>query len=293
MVDDTAPVNPLLAGMKNVPGLSILLPTKGLLYKSGELSEAALESGEIHVHPMSAKDELMLKSPDLLMSGEAIRRVVKRCIPDVNEPLELFQPDMDAILVAIRLVTYGELLPIKVDNPYYNSKKKGSQQELEFQVNLKEQLQGGNYLSLSKDCVVDLEFEGPEGITKQKVTCQPIRFKMTLNLASDDLAMLPQDDAEKVLVFQKRMRTYEDLMLSMINDVDGISDREMIREWYENIPAGIFATLSERVEELSALGPKMITTLMDPISGKSWECTVPINPADFFATGPSSKTGEK
>ena len=72
MDDEKTPVNPLLAGIKNVPGLSVLLPTKALLYHHGEISEASKNSGEIHVYPMSAKDELMMKSPDLLMSGEAI-----------------------------------------------------------------------------------------------------------------------------------------------------------------------------------------------------------------------------
>jgi hypothetical protein len=287
MVENTTPVNPLLAGIKNIPGLSILLPTKGLLYKNQELSKGSLESGEVHVYPMSAKDELMLKSPDLLMSGEAVRRVIKRCVPDVNEPLELFQPDMDALIIAIRLVTYGELLPIRVDNPYYDNKKKGSQAELDFQVNLKNQLKEGKYLTLGKDCIAELKD------LDQKVTCQPIRFKMTIGITSDDLVSLPEDEEERKVVFQKRMNTIEDLMLSMISEINGISDRDMIKEWYENVPAGAFSILSDKVEELGSLGPKMTTTLMDPISKKTWECTIPIDPADFFAIGLDKKTGEK
>ena len=57
---------------------------------------------------------------------------MRRCVPDIKDPLEIFQTDMDAILIALRLVTYGEFLPIRVDNPYYNGTKKGSQAELNF-----------------------------------------------------------------------------------------------------------------------------------------------------------------
>ena len=53
MTEKSTTENPLIAGFKKIPGLSILLPTKALLYDSNQVRESVLESGEIHIHPMS------------------------------------------------------------------------------------------------------------------------------------------------------------------------------------------------------------------------------------------------
>ena len=278
------PVNPLLAGIKKLPGLSILLPTKGLLYTDGELDEKSLKSGEVHIHPMSAKDELVLKSPDLLINGEALRMVVTRCVPDVLKPLELFQADLDSILVGIRIATYGDNLGITVENPYFDENLKGSRKEMDYEIPLKPLLTNAKFLKDLEECKVELE-------TGQIATVQPLRFKTTLTLTEEDLMELPEDHEKRNAVFRRRMETFEEILLSMISNIDGISDKEMIKEWYQNVPAGIFAKLSEKAMELGQLGIKMETTLTDPITKKSWEASIPINPADFFGTGPSKKTG--
>jgi len=287
MGNETPNTNPLLAGIKNVPGLSIVLPTKALLYKHGELKESALKSGELHVFPMSAKDELVLKSPDLLINGEAITRVVTRCAPEVLKPLDLFQPDMDAILIALRISTYGEGLRIQVDNKYYDAKKKGSQEILEYTVNLKKLLTGGKALTSLSECVVKLE-------TGQKATIQPIRFDLGLQISQEDMDSLSEaDDEAKMEMFKKRMQTVEDVLLSMICEIDGISNREQIKEWFELVPAVIFKTISEKAEEMAVLGPLTEIEIKDPISDQKWKTTVPINPADFFAFGPNTETSKK
>ena len=79
--------NALLNKIK-LPGKRFRLPSLGLFYNDGELDDS-VENGEIEVFSMTALDEISLRSPEFLFSGEAIERVFKRCIPEVKKALRL------------------------------------------------------------------------------------------------------------------------------------------------------------------------------------------------------------
>ena len=51
------------------PKIYLRLPSKGKFYSPGSL--VMTESGELPVYAMTAKDELLIKTPDALLNGEA------------------------------------------------------------------------------------------------------------------------------------------------------------------------------------------------------------------------------
>ena len=65
--------NPLLSKL-NMPGATFKLPSCGLFYTSGEITPDVVD-GEVHVQPMTGYDELLLKSPDMLFSGQGVNKV--------------------------------------------------------------------------------------------------------------------------------------------------------------------------------------------------------------------------
>ena len=71
------------------------------------------ESGEYPVYAMTAKDEILFKTPDALLNGQATVDVIQSCMPNVKDAWKAPSIDMDAMLVAIRMASYGELLPMK------------------------------------------------------------------------------------------------------------------------------------------------------------------------------------
>ena len=97
--------NSLIAGLK-LPGRIFQLPSRGLFYKNGELSNT-IKEGEIHVRSMSALDEINLKNPDQLFSGAAVNTVFKQNIQGIENPAQLLAKDVDAIMLYLRTVTYG------------------------------------------------------------------------------------------------------------------------------------------------------------------------------------------
>ena len=101
--------NPLL-GYFRKPELYITLPSKGKYYKEGTIDMPP--TGEIGIFPMTARDELMMKTPDALLNGSSTAEVIKSCVPAILDPWSIPSLDMDAILVGIRIATYGQELDL-------------------------------------------------------------------------------------------------------------------------------------------------------------------------------------
>ena len=113
--------NPLLEKIK-LPGKIYQLPSRGLFYKSDEIN-GTVQDAEVHIHGMTAIDEINLKNPDMLFSGKALEVVCKNCIPDINSPMEMLSRDVDAILLFLRIVSYGPSFEIEVTHTCKDAKK--------------------------------------------------------------------------------------------------------------------------------------------------------------------------
>ena len=108
------------------PAVYISLPSGGA-YPPHVLTPST--SGEYGVMPMTAKDEIRFKTPDALMNGEGVVEVIQSCIPDIKDAWQVKAHDLDTILIAIRIATYGETMDIKFTVP-------GSNEEAEHSLNL-------------------------------------------------------------------------------------------------------------------------------------------------------------
>jgi hypothetical protein len=95
------------------PGTYITLPSNGRFYKD---KLTLSDSGELAIYPMTAKDELRLKNPDALFNGEAMRGVIKSSVPDIENVDEIPSADVDMILVAIKMASYGDDMPMDVSH---------------------------------------------------------------------------------------------------------------------------------------------------------------------------------
>lgn len=82
------------------PSVYLRLPSGGKGYPPGSINIP--ESGELAVYPMTAIDEITSKTPDALLNGSAIVDVIKSCVPDIIDPWQVKNVDLDAILIAIR-----------------------------------------------------------------------------------------------------------------------------------------------------------------------------------------------
>jgi len=95
--------NSPLRKYKRVAKLHIDLPSKGEFYNRMDLDSAE----ELEVFSMTPADEMAVKTPDALFTGNATVKVINRCIPAIKNPWNMPIIDVDHCLSAIRLASYG------------------------------------------------------------------------------------------------------------------------------------------------------------------------------------------
>ena len=92
------------------PKLYIDLPSNGKWYDENILSDST--STSLAVFSMTANDEIGFKTPDALINGEATVKNIKSCIPAILDPWKVRTIDVDSILIAIRMATYGQSMTV-------------------------------------------------------------------------------------------------------------------------------------------------------------------------------------
>jgi len=61
---------------------------------------------------MTARDEILLKTPDALMNGLAMVEIFQSCCPVIKDGWAMPKVDVDALLIGIRIASYGQNLDI-------------------------------------------------------------------------------------------------------------------------------------------------------------------------------------
>lgn len=99
-----------LEKFKRQPKIYIDLPSKGIYYDNTIVQDS--QYTQIPVFGMNTMDEILLKTPDALFSGQATMDIIKSCCPVIIDPWRLVGFDTDYVLMAIRIATYGEKMGI-------------------------------------------------------------------------------------------------------------------------------------------------------------------------------------
>jgi len=261
--------NPLLSVLRQ-PKIYIRLPSQGKYWKEGSLNVSV--NGEYPVYSMTARDELLLKTPDALLNGEGVSQVIKNCVPNILDPWECPQLDLDTILIAIRLATYGELMSISVKHPSIKD-----EQEFDYEINIRElldQRQSGttweDRLEVRSDLVVYLKPLTYRTQTNAQIgefeTQRIMRIVQSTELSEE----------EKVKAFQQAFMDLTKKTISIIgkavykieSTAGIVEDPEFIDEFISQCDADIFEKIKKRLgilNESNKLQPMLIRSTPDMI----------------------------
>jgi hypothetical protein len=97
------------------PSIYIKLPSQGQNYPQGSLTMT--QNGEFPVYPMTAIDEITYRTPDALFNGQATVNVIQSCIPNIKDAWAVPSIDLDTILIAIRIASYGHEMEFVTNCP--------------------------------------------------------------------------------------------------------------------------------------------------------------------------------
>ena len=112
------PNNPLSQYFRQ-PAIYIKLPSQGNYYPLGTLEMPTTK--ELPVFPMTAIDEITYRTPDALFNGQAVVNVIESCDPNIKDAWAIPAIDLDTILVAIRIASYGHQLDFSTACPKCNN----------------------------------------------------------------------------------------------------------------------------------------------------------------------------
>tara|TARA_R100001015_G_C4589206_1_gene144863 strand:- start:15 stop:905 length:891 start_codon:yes stop_codon:yes gene_type:complete len=101
------------------PTETIELPSKGLLYPAG----SALSQGKVDVKYMTAKEEDILTSQNLIKNGTVIDRLLRSLIVSPINYNDLLVGDKNAIMVAARILAYGKEYKVELTDPNTGDKQ--------------------------------------------------------------------------------------------------------------------------------------------------------------------------
>jgi transcription initiation factor IIE alpha subunit len=87
------------------PAIYVRLPSQGKFYPPGAVNMPP--TSELPVYPMTAIDEITYRTPDALFNGQATVNVLQSCVPDIKDVWSTPAMDIDTLLIAIRIASYG------------------------------------------------------------------------------------------------------------------------------------------------------------------------------------------
>ena len=206
-MNSTPVANPLSSFMRQ-PKIYIRLPSGGDYWPEGSL--APTETGEYPVYSMTAKDELLLKVPDALMNGQAVVDVIQHCIPNIKNAWNVPNIDLDIILIAIRLATYGEMMTVPLTL--------GNDLDLEYQVDLRNimdqlmsQVKWDPVVPINQDLTVFVKPVNYKAITKTAI--QSFETQKIIQMVNDD--NISED--QKVKLFQESFKKISDSTIGTVS----------------------------------------------------------------------------
>jgi hypothetical protein len=92
------------------PVIHLKLPSGGNFYPNGAL--ILPPNGEVPILPMTAIDEITTRTPDALFNGSAVIDIIGSCVPSIRDPWAIPSIDLNALLVAVRMASYGHEMEI-------------------------------------------------------------------------------------------------------------------------------------------------------------------------------------
>ena len=231
------------------------LPSKGLLYPK----DSPLSSGQIEIKYMTAKEEDILTSANLIKKGNVIEKLIESLIVDKSIKVDdLLIGDKNAVLIAARILGYGKEYIVEV----------GGKEVAVDLTRLKDKELDESIIS---NGVNEFEFELPN--TKRKLT-----FRL---LTSGDEKSIDKEVAGYKKMGDDIGRELSTRLKHMIISVDGDSKKASINNFVENEFLSIDSRALRKYSDDIMPDVNMTSTYLDEYQEEK-EFTVPMTVSFFW-----------
>lgn len=243
------PNNPLAQYFRQ-PSIYVRLPSQGRFYPDGTINMPA--NGELPVYPMTAVDEITYRTPDALFNGSAVVNVIQSCVPNIRDPWTMPAMDIDTVLVAIRIASYGHVLEIDTACPACGH-------EANYGLDLRTVL----------DKVGVPDYLTPIKYRDLEIYLKPLNYK---NLNDNNamqfeeqklMNMLPDTeipDEKKITALSNSLKKITEITVKALSQSIGtiktptalVNDQSYIEEFLKNCDRSLFNQIRDRIIEIKS-----------------------------------------
>jgi hypothetical protein len=272
-------INPLQKFFRQ-PKIYIKLPSMGAYAKPGVITG---DSNNMPVFGMTGMDEIIIKTPDALITGESTVKVIESCFPTITDGWEVTNLDLELILAAIRIATYGNSINITHACPHCST-------ENDYDLELTNVIDHYNHIvfdskAVLKDLVVNL---------------RPLTYRQATEFGQKNFLLRQQlkrtdeikDDDER---FKEISRMYQEFGLLQIEvysaNIESIEvnnsvvvERSFINEWLSNTDTDIIDQLRSHIDKNTELWKTPPQLVKCENCKEENSITVNLDHSSFFAT---------
>ena len=227
------------------PKIYVALPSGGVYNAAGAV-EGDLTN--MPIFGMTGMDEIILKTPDALISGESAVRVVESCCPNVKDAWGISSIDTTLLYAAIKIATFGNTISVtqictncSTDNDY----------DLDLNVVVEHY---GHCKYDNKLVIGELTVK-TQPLTYRQTTDLNIKtFKLQQRLAQ--IKTLESEDEQNALfkeLFNELRAAQNELYLASVESVEVnntvVTDKGFILEWLTNCDKDTFDAIRNHVDK--------------------------------------------
>jgi hypothetical protein len=226
------------------PKIWVKLPSGGI-YNQPNVVQG--DVNKLPIFGMTGMDEILVKTPDALLSGESTAKLIESCVPSIKDAWDVASIDVNLLLIAMRIATYGNMMSIS-----HKCTKCGT--EHEYDVDL------GKFVEYFQSCT----YENSVKIDDITVKFKPLTYRQINELAIKDFRirkqaaalLVPENEQgpEQVKpLYKQLLEIQNEIFINSIESVQvptaNVTDPEFIKEWVNNCDKDIYQFVKQQSEK--------------------------------------------
>lgn len=262
------------------PAIYAKLPSNGNFWPPGSLDMPV--NNELPVYPMTARDEIIYRTPDALFNGSAVVEVIHSCVPSIKNAWMTPSVDLDTVLIAIRIASFGHAMPISSRCPACDN-------EADYDIDLR----------VINDNIRPTGFDQSLKIGDLEIFFKPLNYQQ---INANSLAQYEQqkllnnleqadttDEARSQTMSQALKNLTEVTIKALADSVNMIrtpnslvNDTASIHEWIQNLDRKVFNQIRDFVLNVKRSSEIQPLTIQCQNCGHKYEQMFTLDMTRFF-----------
>ena len=275
----TQSLNPLRAFFRQ-PAIYIRLPSDGQFWPPGSLDMPV--NRELPILPMTAMDEITYRTPDALFNGAAIVSVVQSCIPSIKNAWNMPNCDLNTILTAIRIASYGAMMEVDT-----TCEKCSTENNFEIDLkNLLDTLEAPDFSESVKHGDLEIYFQS---VAYEKQTeINLLQFEQQRVLAQLPNSDLTEEQKTKMLndaiqaITKITVKAIRSSIIGIKTPQALVSEPDFIEDFLMNCDRQLYGTIRDHAIKIRAYDEFKPIKIKCSNCGHEYEQSITLDTANFF-----------